>query len=121
MNESNRGTSINDDVYELLSFPFIFSFFLPFSSYKNIHIFIIIIISTSICKSSQSRVSKYLFILMTTHTTAKISRGLRVLPSKKAQTVNEENSKLQKDIASIEQWWSEPRWKYTKREYSGML
>ena len=57
---------------------------------------------------------------MTTHpTTAKISRGLRVLPPKKAQSVNEEHANLQRDTASIEQWWTDSRWNHTKREYSG--
>lgn len=56
---------------------------------------------------------------MTTHPTAKTSRGLRVLPPKKEQSISQEYSKLQKDSASIERWWTEPRWKYTKREYTG--
>ncbi len=57
---------------------------------------------------------------MTTHPSAKISRGLRVLPPENKKTgVSEEYKNLQNDTSSIEKWWSEPRWKYTKREYSG--
>jgi isocitrate lyase len=55
---------------------------------------------------------------MTTHPTAKTSRGLRVLPPKKEKSIGEEYSDLQKDTAAIERWWTESRWKHTKREYS---
>lgn len=55
---------------------------------------------------------------MTTHPIPKISRGLRVLPPKREQSVSEEYTNLQKDTAQITRWWNEPRWKYTKREYT---
>ena len=59
---------------------------------------------------------------MTSHPIAKIPRGLRVLPSQgneQQKSLNKEYTNLQNDTASIERWWNESRWKYTKREYSG--
>ena len=52
----------------------------------------------------------------------KTSRGLRVLPSSsvaKQEDVRAERDELMRDIAIIEQWWRDPRWKGTKRTYSG--
>ncbi len=56
---------------------------------------------------------------MTTHPTAKIPRGLRVLPPQKKKSLNDEKSHLRQDTAAIEQWWKESRWNHTKRVYSG--
>jgi isocitrate lyase len=33
--------------------------------------------------------------------------------------VRAERDELMRDIAIIEQWWRDPRWKGTKRTYSG--
>ena len=54
----------------------------------------------------------------------KISRGLRVLPSSSANkatnvVVGEEKDELLREISQIEQGWRDPRWKGTKRTYSG--
>jgi len=49
---------------------------------------------------------------------AKTSRGLRVLPSSPPTDVTAETKSLTKEIAQIEQWWRDPRWKGTKRTYS---
>mmetsp|Transcript_198 Transcript_198/g.271 ORF Transcript_198/g.271 Transcript_198/m.271 type:complete len:575 (-) Transcript_198:209-1933(-) len=49
---------------------------------------------------------------------AKISRGLRVLPPKKPGSITDEYAKLQNDTTAIEKWWTDERWKHTKREYS---
>lgn len=57
----------------------------------------------------------------------KVSRGLRVLPTttsspsndaKEATSANAEREMLLKEIAQIEEWWRDPRWKGTKRTYS---
>jgi Isocitrate lyase family len=62
----------------------------------------------------------------------KVPRGLRGLnkkhtlfggavPSKPLSvTVSSELQQLEQEAKSIEQWWSQPRWKYTKRNYTGM-
>lgn len=34
--------------------------------------------------------------------------------------LNEEEKKFQEDIASIEKWWSQPRWSKTKRAYTAL-
>ncbi len=52
----------------------------------------------------------------------KVPRGLRQLPiTSLAGPTNtqSEYDALQADAASIEQWWSNPRWQHTKRVYSG--
>jgi len=49
----------------------------------------------------------------------KVSRGVRVLPPKKKESVPEEYEKLQKDAAEIEKWWNDSRWFHTKRTYKG--
>jgi hypothetical protein len=61
----------------------------------------------------------------------KVPRGLRGLNNKhalfggiissKEMNVTSEHQQLQQEAASIEQWWSQPRWKYTKRNYTGRL
>ena len=64
---------------------------------------------------------------MTSASTPKVSRGLRVLSSSSTSTPNKdttneakaEREALMKEIALIEQWWRDPRWKGTKRTYSG--
>ncbi|KAL3788382.1 hypothetical protein HJC23_009188 [Cyclotella cryptica] len=50
--------------------------------------------------------------------TPKVSRGLRVLPPPKKEDIAAEKDELMKEIAFIEQWWSEPRWTGTTRTYS---
>ena len=56
--------------------------------------------------------------------TPRIPRGLRVLSrrslsSSSTSDPRSELSQLQTDAASIERWWKDPRWKHTKRIYSG--
>ncbi len=55
--------------------------------------------------------------------TAKVPRGLRVLKKSSAPStdnnVQAERSALMKEIAQIDQWWRDPRWKGTTRPYSG--
>lgn len=48
----------------------------------------------------------------------KTSRGLRVLPPPKADDVAAETKSLKNEIAQIEKWWRDPRWKETKRTYT---
>eukprot|EP00538_Stauroneis_constricta_P013114 CAMPEP_0119550496 /NCGR_PEP_ID=MMETSP1352-20130426/4000_1 /TAXON_ID=265584 /ORGANISM="Stauroneis constricta, Strain CCMP1120" /LENGTH=576 /DNA_ID=CAMNT_0007596369 /DNA_START=352 /DNA_END=2082 /DNA_ORIENTATION=+ len=54
----------------------------------------------------------------------KVSRGLRMLPNgqRSATDINprDELSRLKNEADSIEQWWSTPRWRHTKRVYSAM-
>jgi hypothetical protein len=53
---------------------------------------------------------------------AKVPRGLRVLSSTRSSastSTSRELSDLQAEASMIEQWWQEPRWKHTKRIYSG--
>jgi hypothetical protein len=55
---------------------------------------------------------------------AKVPRGLRVLSSSSSSvstSTSRELSDLQAEASMIEQWWQEPRWKHTKRIYSGEL
>jgi hypothetical protein len=52
----------------------------------------------------------------------KIPRGLRSLPMASYEpptTVNGELNQLKQDAAAIESWWTQSRWKHTKRVYSG--
>jgi hypothetical protein len=52
----------------------------------------------------------------------KIPRGLRGLPISSLAGPTDARSEydaLQAEAASIEQWWSNPRWQHTKRVYSG--
>ncbi len=56
--------------------------------------------------------------------TPKVSRGLRVLQSSatsKSSDVAAEKDALMKEIAQIEQWFRDPRWKETTRSYSGVF
>lgn len=55
--------------------------------------------------------------------TPKIPRGLRGLPmaSVSADYDGMSKNQLEQEARTIEQWWSEPRWKYTKRGYNGMF
>lgn len=54
--------------------------------------------------------------------TPKTSRGLRVLNTPpKQQDISAEKDDLMKEIASIEQWWREPRWNGTTRTFTGMF
>jgi len=66
---------------------------------------------------------------MTSKSTPKVSRGLRVLPKKSSSSsssdddggggeIKAEREALLTEIAQIEQWWREERWKGTKRTYS---
>lgn len=61
---------------------------------------------------------------MPSKSTAKVSRGLRVLPKDKSSAssshdVEAERDALAREIAQIERWWSDGRWRGTKRTYSG--
>lgn len=52
----------------------------------------------------------------------KIPRGLRNLPiagMAPASAPKSELDALKAEAQDIEQWWSTPRWQYTKRVYSG--
>lgn len=52
----------------------------------------------------------------------KVPRGLRALPiTSLASTPSprSEFDRLKQEAAQIEQWWTTPRWKHTKRVYSG--
>lgn len=52
----------------------------------------------------------------------KIPRGLRGLSTVTSLAPSDPRSELgslKDDIATIEQWWSTPRWQHTKRVYSG--
>lgn len=52
---------------------------------------------------------------------AKIPRGLRGLPVKKASSPPQsEYRQLQQEAAEIERWWSDSRWNHTQRVYSAM-
>lgn len=54
--------------------------------------------------------------------TPKVPRGLRVLPSNPLPTSDprSELSELQSEASRIDQWWTDARWKHTKRIYSSM-
>jgi hypothetical protein len=51
----------------------------------------------------------------------KVSRGLRGLPisGHSQASASSEMPRLKDEAASIERWWKEPRWRHTKRIYSG--
>lgn len=53
--------------------------------------------------------------------TPKVPRGLRSLPvaSGLSPSSTGDMADLQCDAAAIERWWTEPRWKHTKRTFSG--
>jgi hypothetical protein len=54
--------------------------------------------------------------------TPKVPRGLRGLPvTSGVHRSSGDMSDLQQDVAAIEQWWQDSRWKHTKRTYSGEL
>jgi len=59
---------------------------------------------------------------MTSKSTPKVSRGLRVLPkcasSNNSGSVKAERDALMSEIAHIEQWWRDGRWKGTTRTFS---
>eukprot|EP00580_Thalassiosira_gravida_P018497 CAMPEP_0201672036 /NCGR_PEP_ID=MMETSP0494-20130426/31312_1 /ASSEMBLY_ACC=CAM_ASM_000839 /TAXON_ID=420259 /ORGANISM="Thalassiosira gravida, Strain GMp14c1" /LENGTH=589 /DNA_ID=CAMNT_0048153567 /DNA_START=197 /DNA_END=1963 /DNA_ORIENTATION=+ len=65
---------------------------------------------------------------MTSKSTPKVSRGLRVLPNKSSASssssdggvgeIKAERKALLSEIAQIEQWWRDGRWKGTKRTFS---
>lgn len=50
----------------------------------------------------------------------KISRGARVLPPKKQDSVSEEFKKFEEDAKGIENWWRDSRWSHTKRTYKAI-
>lgn len=52
--------------------------------------------------------------------TAKVSRGVRVLGSRKKESVSEEDAKLKQDASEIEQWYRDSRWNYTTRTFTAM-
>ena len=50
----------------------------------------------------------------------KIPRGLRSLPVvAQSSNVKSDFTSLQAEAKEIEEWWSSPRWRLTKRVYSG--
>jgi hypothetical protein len=51
----------------------------------------------------------------------KVPRGLRSLPitGHSQASASSEMPGLQDEVASIERWWTESRWRHTKRIYSG--
>ena len=59
---------------------------------------------------------------MSSKSTPKVSRGLRVLPksaTSKGVNVKAERDALMGEIAQIEQWWRGGRWNGTTRTYTG--
>jgi hypothetical protein len=48
-----------------------------------------------------------------------IPRGLRGLPPTATPIPSSELGRLREDAASLKSWWKDPRWKQTKRIYSG--
>jgi len=50
----------------------------------------------------------------------KVSRGVRVLPPKKKESVPEEHDKLQLDAREIGKGWSDSRWMHTRRTYKAI-
>lgn len=61
---------------------------------------------------------------MTSKSTPKVSRGLRVARKTQSPTsgdVKAERAALMDEIAQIERWWRESRWKGTTRTFSGEL
>jgi hypothetical protein len=51
--------------------------------------------------------------------TPKVPRGLRGIASPSSANELTSVDTLQQEAAMIERWWSQPRWKHTKRVYSG--
>lgn len=56
----------------------------------------------------------------------KIPRGLRVLSSRPSSAdvvvdAHQFGAQLKQEAAAIERWWTEPRWKHTKRIYTRTL
>lgn len=51
----------------------------------------------------------------------KIPRGLRVVAGTLSSPPgrSEELSQLRQEVARIEKWWADPRWKHTTRNFSG--
>jgi hypothetical protein len=69
--------------------------------------------STGAAQSSSNRDKKDL-------AKPKVPRGLRSLAtSSSIQPPTNELQALQRDATDIESWWTAPRWKHTKRVYSG--
>jgi len=59
---------------------------------------------------------------MTSKSTPKISRGLRVAKKSQSPTsgdVKAERAALMEEIAQIERWWRDSRWVGTTRTFSG--
>ena len=51
----------------------------------------------------------------------KVPRGLRGLPNRKHLVpALSDKEQLQQEAMAVERWWSQSRWKHTKRIYSGM-
>jgi hypothetical protein len=56
-----------------------------------------------------------------------VPRGLRMLPlargvgNYQVTPHNEFGAQLKAEAAALERWWAQPRWKNTKRIYSGTL
>jgi hypothetical protein len=52
----------------------------------------------------------------------KVPRGLRSLPiAASSSDSRSEYKSLQAEAARIEEWWASPRWRLTKRVYSGKI
>lgn len=51
-------------------------------------------------------------------TTPRVPRGLRGLPND-TPSPSLELKQLNQDATVIQEWWKQPRWRYTKRIYSG--
>jgi len=60
------------------------------------------------------------------HITAKLAERLKsilghvkeVLPTMSSSGLDAEEQQFQDEVAAIKQWWSEPRWRYTKRPFT---
>lgn len=51
----------------------------------------------------------------------KVPRGLRTLRNIPKPESTDTLAQLKTEASTVEQWWAQPRWKYTKRIYAGEL
>lgn len=49
----------------------------------------------------------------------KVPRGLRTLRNAPKPESTDTLAQLKVEASNVERWWAQPRWKYTKRIYSG--
>jgi hypothetical protein len=64
--------------------------------------------------------------LPSNHITAKLAERLKsilghvkeILPTMSSSGLDAEEQQFQDEVAAIKQWWSEPRWRFTKRPFT---